>query len=348
LHGSGQFGKRIAYMSDSYARIPAAGEPLIIVNPISPGDFQSYDGASWDPVLLDDFLHQLTGFLRVDEQRIYLEGASGGGKGAWEWAFHSPGHFAAMIVLVGGEGYPFRAEKLRNMPIMILNGELDRASYPFLPELMVHALQRVGNDPVYVNYPDRGHSLTGKYRPEELKDWLLGQEGRATPGPDPLDRWQLDTNGISEMGLIEVPDMTVFGLTERENPAYPQDNLYRAAAKLYRAYRVTNGPVAERMADGVAFIHRTKNGGERMLLEAPPLEDLGTNGDLCLVETGPMKAARFYTVTEDEWPELQKKKKSMYGKIASAGHRATGEEHSRLLTIMDADKRYWEVYLGVK
>jgi hypothetical protein len=255
-----------------------------------------------------------------------------------------------MIVLVGGEGYPFRAERLKNMPIMILNGELDLASYPFLPEVMVNALKRVGNEPVYINYPDRGHSLVGKYEPEKLKEWLLEHIVAVEPGNDPIEDWDMNENGISTADLIEIPGTKVYGLTDRENPAYPQDNPYRSSMKIYQAYREAKSTESDWMADGLVFIQNTgaeNSRSSRILLDAPMLENLAFDGDLTIVDLEPMKAMRFYVVTENSWDDLCGKMDLIRSGLVQQGISLSGEERIGILSIMDHKRRYWEVKVGI-
>jgi hypothetical protein len=207
----------------------------------------------------------------------------------------------------------------------------------------------VGNEVTYINYPDRGHSLVGKYDPGALKKWLLGHAGTVNPGEDPIENWSLDENGISDMDEIEIPAKKVFGLTEIENPTFPEDNLYRSAMKIYQAYRKTKSSVPDRTADGVAFVHQTAGSpSQRILLDAPIFEDLGTNGDLCLVELGSIKAVRFYTMTTNEWGELQNKIGLVCLELKERGYALTNEQRARILTIMDGKRRFWEVRLGIE
>ncbi|MGC9347370.1 MAG: hypothetical protein ACP5JG_04450 [Anaerolineae bacterium] len=344
LHGSGRVGRRITFEPSTVSRIPPEGEPVILVNPISPHRF-------WDVDFLNDLMRDLKARLRLDEERTYLEGASGGGKGAWDWGLANPDHFAAMIVLCGNEGYPFRAPRLRTTPVWILNGELDLASYPFLPELMVSAMQRAGCDVRYTLFPDLAHSLSAGYDRADLKAWLLDHRRQPNAPEDPLAALELGEQGISPVEMIEVSSQLCLALAGPEADRYPQDNVYRAAMKLYQVYRKPTGPTPARRADGRVFIRSTGDidGPARMLLTAPDPTAAEESPRLEPVVLPPMAAARVFVRCDATWEALNEKRASVYAWMAKCGLHRAGEERAIPLTIMDKDgTRFWELQIAVQ
>lgn len=345
LHGSGRQGQRITYRPSGASRIPSSGEPVILVNPISPHRF-------WDTVFLDSLMDDLCQRLSVDADRIYLEGASGGGKGAWDWGLASPDLFAAMVVLCGNEGYPFRAPRLATTPVRILNGELDLASYPFLPELMVCALERAGADVTYELYPELAHNLSAGYDRADLKAWLLARR-RGAPAPsDPLAVLGLTRVTTDPMpDIVELPAVTALALTEAEDPRYPQDNVYRAAMKLYQVYRKPSGEAPSRRADGQALIRTMGDvdGPARICLLAPDLTAADATPLLERLALPPMRAVRAYVRCPASWAALGERRAQLYIWLAQQGLRRTGEERAVLLTVMEKDgERFWELQIGIE
>jgi hypothetical protein len=345
LHGSGRAGRRITYQPSGVSRIPSAGEPVILVNPISPHRF-------WDTAFLDSLMHDLRARLAVDKARVYLEGASGGGKGAWDWGLANPDLFAAMIVLCGNEGYPFRAPRLATTPVWVLNGELDLASYPFLPELMVSALERAGCDVTYTLYPELAHRLSSGYDRAALKAWLLLHRREVPSPPDPLSVLGMAGDGDGAAPeIVTIPAVAALALTALEDPRYPQDNVYRSAMKLYQIYRKPSGTAPARMADGQALIRTLgdPDGPARMWLLAPDLDAADETPLLERMTLPAMRAARAYVRCPASWAALRERCEEIYAWLAEQGLRRTGEERAILLTVMEKrGDRFWALLVGIE
>ncbi len=345
LHGSGGFGKDKPHWPKANSRIEMQGEPIIILQPGAPKLSFHLQRNYWDPVYLDNILIETKDIFEIDKQRIYVNGASGGGKGTWNWINHSPEHFAAAIVLAGTEGFPFRAEKLKNLPLWVINGDLDRASYPFLPEVTVNRLRDIGSDVIFTNFAGLGHNLSSGYDKQDLKKWLLAHRNPHKVGGDPLFNMNIRDEGFSNVILKKIPAKTYIGLTEKENPKYPQDNLYRSAMKLYQAYRKPNSAMTEREAQGYTIIYEpdfTNEEGKEILLNAP-ISGLGENGDLRIKEIKELSVASVYIKCRDDYDEFNKIKEKVFFNLKKEGYKITNEAINYMLTISDAAYRYWEV-----
>jgi len=345
LGGSGSFGKEIPHWPKANSRIEMQGEPIIYVQPFAVRTSSHMQHNYWDPVFLDNVLEIVKDMFSVDAERIYVNGASGGGSGTWNWINHSPEHFAAAIILVGGEGYPFRAEKLKYLPLWVINGDIDLASYPFQPEVTVNRLRSFGNDVLYTNFSGLGHSVSPGFKNKDLKKWLLSYRNPHKIGLDPLFNMSINEEGFSKVTLKRIPDKSYIGLTPRENPLYPQDNPFISAMKLYQAYRKPNSAVTEREAQGYAIIYEKnylKAAGKEILLDAP-VGDLGSNGDLRKKDIKSCKVASFYIKCGDNAVILNEIKLKIASQLKVDGYKLTGEVFNYMLNISGSHDRYWEV-----
>jgi hypothetical protein len=343
LHGSNAGANKAPF--DKYNRpgVPMDGEPILAVCPIT-------FSRGWRPNYLNDVLADVKARFPVDEDRVYLQGGSMGGKGTWDWATAHPEHFAAIAPFCPAEGEPFRAARLARVPVWVFNGETDLASYPFMPELMLSALRRAGGVVNYSLFPDRGHSLGDAVDRRELKTWFLRhRRARASVPPDPVDGLRLDADGVSPVEVIDLPARAVLALTDREADAYPQDHLFRAAVKLFQAYRKTAGPAPDRLADGCVLL-RYRTGGEdgamTLCLDAPQPLAAPRKGDLCEVALPAWRAARVYV--RGTWPDLCRKKRRVLDDLARQGTRLTGEERAVVVPLtLKKETRLWELHLAL-
>ncbi len=344
LHGSGGFGKDKPHWPKANSRIEMEGEPIIILKPGAPKLSFHLQRNYWDPVYLDNVLAETKNIFDINEERIYLNGASGGGKGTWNWINHSPEHFAASIILVGTEGYPFRAEKIRYLPLWVINGDLDRASYPFLPEVTVNRLRDIGSNVIFTNFAGLRHSVSSGYDKQDLKKWLLAHRNPHKVGGDPLFNMSIKDEGYSNVILKKIPAKTYLGLTEKENPRYPQDNVYRSAMKLYQAYRKPNSAMTEREAQGYTLIYEpdfSSEEGKEILLDAP-ISEPGENGDLRRKDIKELNVASVYIKCKNDYDDFNKIREKAFANLIKEGYQVTNEAINYMLTISDAKDRYWE------
>jgi hypothetical protein len=348
LHGSMTRERKITFddtMNTAYlgAYAGSGGSAVIGIAPRGPFPFHG-----WETAFLNTCLARVKEVLPVDGEKVYLQGASGGGLGAWRWLLENPEHFAAASPRCGFEGHPYKASRLRNVPVWIFNGELDLASRAFQPELMKNAMLRAGGDARLTMFPNLGHTLGEAVDRKALKDWLLSHRRSAfPPPPDPLE-------GITSrpVEIIHVPAVTAVNLVESERFLYPQDNIYRTSMKLYEAYRKPAGESPRREADGAMVIRKPpeiRDDVRQALIIPPPGVIWKPEGPLEAVALPAIQAARAFLEGTPE--EFEAQKAALYRRIESMGLKRTGEERAVVYSLESArrlDSRLYELQIGVE
>lgn len=134
--------------------------------------------------------------FNVDEDRMYLMGASMGGFGTWNVATRHPDVFAAMAPIYGGGDYHVNMSKentaklsswevflsdrssstaqmeaLLNMPILVSHGDQDQLVDVNLSRYLVRMLQRWNYNVRYIEVPGKGHGDLGLG--DQIVEWLL-------------------------------------------------------------------------------------------------------------------------------------------------------------------------------
>jgi hypothetical protein len=194
LHGSGGSLRRIHFKSIE----PARETPFIIVKPIT--------ADTWQPHSLNFLLSALKSSLPIDEDRVYLRGASMGGFGVYTWAMTNPEHFAAISPICGG-GDLFRARRLKNVPVWIFHGEQDDRVPFYLAETMVSALEACGANVKYSFYPEAKHNLSPFIDQTALDNWFLEHKRSDKPIlSDPVDDFKLSNDGIGRKEIVTLPE----------------------------------------------------------------------------------------------------------------------------------------------
>lgn len=143
--------------------------------------------------------------FRVDEDRVYLMGASMGGHGTYNVGTRHPEQFAALGSICGGGGFyhvflkedeiaamspreRFRAEAgsawvqaeaLLSTPIFITHGDMDTAVTVEYARYIVRLLQRWGYDVRYWEQPGKGHGDLGAE--DDMVRWLLKHRLNRSP-----------------------------------------------------------------------------------------------------------------------------------------------------------------------
>lgn len=109
----------------------------------------------------------------MDADRVYATGLSLGGAGTWALAAHAPERFAA-IAPICGSGDPANAERLKNVPVWIFHGAMDKVVNPEEAEKMYAALKACGAEVGLTMYPTAAHnSWTATYDNPQFYEWLL-------------------------------------------------------------------------------------------------------------------------------------------------------------------------------
>lgn len=145
--------------------------PFVVLAPQCP------ENENWDnksdilAALLDEVLKK----YRIDQERLYLTGASLGGRGTWSLACQHPEYFAALAPLAAFNPIiPTTWNKqMLSMPIWAFHGEKDSIAPLKNDEAMINALREQGGIPRFTILPDKGHYIAGEYKNQELYDWFL-------------------------------------------------------------------------------------------------------------------------------------------------------------------------------
>jgi predicted peptidase len=129
---------------------------------------------------LDETVKEFNG----DPERLYLIGLSLGGYGAWYFAAHHPGKFAAIVPISGGvappPGFPVAslppevqvllkssdlyaqfARLIGKTPVWVFHGDADTTNPVTESRKMVAALKAAGGNVKYTEYPGIGHGHAG-------------------------------------------------------------------------------------------------------------------------------------------------------------------------------------------
>lgn len=119
-------------------------------------------------------LEEIQKNYKIDNNRIYLTGLSMGGYGTWSLATAHPNKWAAIAPICGG-GDPAAAESIKHIPCWCFHGAEDKAVPVGRSREMIKALEKVGGQPRYSEFPYVGHnSWDSAYVTPELIPWMLG------------------------------------------------------------------------------------------------------------------------------------------------------------------------------
>jgi predicted peptidase len=151
---------------------PAPGETWVRAwRPPPPGDQRPTEAL----VLANQIIDQLAAELPVDMRRLYLTGQSMGGFGAWLAYTRFPGRFAAIVPVCGG-GDP-GAVVPNPTAVWAFHGDSDSVVPVRRSREMVAAIEAVGGDIRYTEYPGMGHNIFARsYAESDLAAWLFAQQ----------------------------------------------------------------------------------------------------------------------------------------------------------------------------
>ena len=179
LHGSGERGDDAAVVRTVGLpkRIdPRPDFPCIVLSPQCPADERWPEQDEHVMALLDALLPT----LRVDRQRIYLNGLSMGGQGAWYFGATYPERFAAVVPICGRipavEGFPEKVCTLKAIPVRVFHGALDDRVPVEESVTLTQVLAACGGDVALTIFPDGDHFCWGRvYDDDAMWEWLLEQ-----------------------------------------------------------------------------------------------------------------------------------------------------------------------------
>lgn len=113
--------------------------------------------------------------FKIDEQRRYVAGVSGGGFGSWHFIGTRPQMFAAAIPICGG-GNPDLAKNMTDVAVWAFHGEKDRSVPVKYSRDMIAAIKTAGGDPKYTEFDGAGHNIWEEvYATPGLLNWLFEQ-----------------------------------------------------------------------------------------------------------------------------------------------------------------------------
>ena len=197
LHGSGWLGHKISFVRQ--ARKAASAGRAIEVTPID-------EGGPWRIDFLNAYLDRLLSTLPVDPDHVYVEGHSLGAMATWEWAVANPERFAAISPRAGA-GEPFRAVRLKHVPVWVIHGADDTIVPRGCSDQMVAALLDCGASVRYTVLAEGQHNMPDDLDEGRIVDWYLQQtrSHEAVPA-DPLDGLGLADTGYSPGQAITLPE----------------------------------------------------------------------------------------------------------------------------------------------
>ncbi len=195
LHGSGERGddneKHIAWhgIATTWADTSVQEHnPCFIVSPQCPEENRWVD-ADWklgvlsqDTIAMSNELktvYHLVKFLLmkypIDINRIYITGLSMGGYGTWDLITRYPDLFAAAIPMSGG-GDPTKMQLIKDMPLWVFHGALDKAVPVKGSRLLVESLLKHGSNVIYTELKFGKHVIWKPlYENRLLQDWLFSK-----------------------------------------------------------------------------------------------------------------------------------------------------------------------------
>lgn len=143
-----------------------------------PYEYGDYTGSSMDDVL--QVLNDAREHYNIDDSRIYLTGLSMGGFGTWYIASKNPELFAAIAPLCGfresfGQGKEkVELERLTDIPIFTIHGDLDPTISYTITASMVQELKDLGGNVTYQELKGYGHNVWDyAYEEIDLLEWFL-------------------------------------------------------------------------------------------------------------------------------------------------------------------------------
>ena len=174
-HAAGAAGK------DEAAAWTAVADALgmVVVAPTDPGANKGYDFSVAERSLALSALRWARRKWNIDENRVFLTGASRGGHLAWDLGLRRPDLFAAVVPCIGGprlantrgENNLRFLENLSRTPLRDLQGAQDDEKLLLTLRTVFARFQEWGHpDARLIEFPDRGHDFD--LAAVDWKEWL--------------------------------------------------------------------------------------------------------------------------------------------------------------------------------
>lgn len=209
LHGFGERGEenlaqlRLA-VPEIVKQMREGKRKVIVLAPECPGDQvwaplhrggamgdlmeEPYQALGMIPVLIEKKIKEFD----ADKKRVYVTGLSMGGYGCWDLlARYGTDIFAAGMPCCGGSD-PNRAEKMKDLPVLIFHGSDDTTVPPQLARWMFITMRAAGNTNVYLReFFGVGHNCWDRaYSNPKTWEWLFsqrrGEQSKIRPGIQPV------------------------------------------------------------------------------------------------------------------------------------------------------------------
>ncbi len=215
LHGSGESGTNNTSQVGSnidnlYEHVKTPQYSSFLLAPQTNSGWASYDASPSDAErMVVSVIDQLETQYHIDSTRLYLTGLSMGGYGTWDMTWHYPGMFAAAVPISGGCDTS-EAPLLVNQPIWCFH-DADDGTVPVQSDRdMIAALQALGGNPHYTEYPNGGHNAWSRaYSEPELYDWMFSQH--TVPEPASL--------GLAISGILAIGCYLAWGRRKQRQAA---------------------------------------------------------------------------------------------------------------------------------
>jgi predicted esterase len=118
-------------------------------------------GAQWFPgqeAFVLGVIQDVSQRANIDTNRVYVNGFSNGGNGAWFYAEQHPGRFAAACTRGGGNPNPSLLVNLLHVPVYIVHGDQDRVIQVDHDRRDAKRLEELGYTVVYTEVAGGGHT----------------------------------------------------------------------------------------------------------------------------------------------------------------------------------------------
>lgn len=121
-----------------------------------------------------DLIDSLVQLPYIDADRVYVTGLSMGGMATWEILWRRPGLVAAAAPICGGVYLPKAAEIAKTECIRIYHGDKDKVVIPQFSRDIYKALQGLGANVMYKEYPEVEHNAwTYVFQEKDFFDWMF-------------------------------------------------------------------------------------------------------------------------------------------------------------------------------
>lgn len=154
--------------------LPARGFPGFVLFP------QNLNG--WDGAAAADAIRLVRLMMKkynIDPNRVYINGVSNGGHGAYEAMLRAPWLFAAGALFSAADDAGITANKwesdIAGIPLWIFQGGVDKKPTPRQTEVYVDKFRKAGTLIRYTRYEQLGHGTWNKaFSEPDFFSWMLG------------------------------------------------------------------------------------------------------------------------------------------------------------------------------